>query len=175
MRVGGDIFGTFDCQRLNPCERLSRRLQRAWKWVLPWAAPGILLGSCCFLAIPLGTVGDEPRPESARRAGRCAGLAGGRSREGRGRRGEDGDVIAPQHPAQVVRDLPESLLGAPTGSFPEVSLSIVNRKKNKNKPKTTNSQISCSQISGRKEEKMLFVLVYALPNLPLSSFTQEFT
>lgn len=90
-----------------------------------------------------------------------------------------GDVISPEHPAQVVPELPESLphqaVSAPTPSFPEVSLSIVNMKSKKNPNKQT-PQISCSQISAwwKEGRKMLFVLVHTLPNLSLSSFIQEF-
>lgn len=53
---------------------------------------------------------------------------------------ETGEEISPEHPAQVVPDLPESLFrqaaSAPTRSFPEVSFSVLNTKSKEN-PQTT--------------------------------------
>lgn len=95
---------------------------------------------------------------------------------------ERGDEISPEHPAQVVPDLPESrqAVSAPTHSFPEVSFSILNTK---SKKPTNNTQISCSQISawwkedvicfGSCSSKSISFLIYSRVRLSCLSLSQS--
>lgn len=99
-----------------------KRLGAPWRW-------------CC--RVPPGIRLRRPCPAARRRAPGSA-LAPGRAvPEGLPAGEEMG--FPPEHPAQVVPDLPASLahqaVSAPTRSSPEVSLSIVNTKsKKKNQP-----------------------------------------
>lgn len=144
----------FDCQCLNPYDRLCRRLQKA--------VSALGTGRRCTARDPAAVPHrprarrDEPRTSAPRAARAVRGL----SEEF----GEERRRVSPQHPAQVAPGLPESLShqAVSARSFPGGSLSVVSTKSKKNP--TDFLQPDECLVEGRKT---LLVLVHILPDLSL--------